>query len=247
MKCGIMLVGMYYIVPICNCMSVKLHIVNGIAISWIIACCVILVTSPTSNQIAAVGQNTPTPTNNFDMQLGARTKDWVDITVVMKCSKCAKSRNTVPVEGKKAAGLDGIAHTENPQEKGENAQKMLEDMQEGVVQALTTQAPPPEAFTGVHEYERGTGFGLGEHTTFRAITEGVTADEAFPEGVDTLEDNDCGPRRGPRRGSNQAVTILNCLPCLNVAMGLLSMSIMVLAQLMAYVGDMGTAVVSSLR
>jgi len=169
------------------------------------------------------------------------------MTVVTKCSKCAKSRNTVPLEGKKAAGLDGIAHTENPQEKGEKAQETLEDMQEGVVQALTTQVPPAEAFAGVHEYERGNGFGLGEHTAFGAITKGVMADEAFLEGVGTSEDNDSGPRRGPRRGSNQAVTTLNCLPWLSVAMGLLSMSIMVLAQLMAYVGDMGTDVVSSLR
>ena len=85
MKCGIMLVGMYCIVPICNRMSVKSHIVNGIAISWIFACCVVLVMSPASNQIAAVGQNTPATKNHFDMQLGSGTKDWVDMTVVTKC------------------------------------------------------------------------------------------------------------------------------------------------------------------
>jgi len=56
-----------------------------------------------SNQIAEVGPNTPAPTNNFDMQLGSRTKDWEDTTVATKCSKCGKSRNTVPVEGKAMA------------------------------------------------------------------------------------------------------------------------------------------------
>jgi len=83
-----------------------------------------------SNQIAAVGQNTPAPRNNFDMQLGAKTKDWVDTTVATKCSKCGKASNTVPVKGKaNAAGLDGIAHTENPQEKGEKSQVMLEGVE----------------------------------------------------------------------------------------------------------------------
>jgi len=36
----------------------------------------------------------------------------------------------MPVEGKvKVAGLDGIAHTENPQEKGEKAQEMLDEVE----------------------------------------------------------------------------------------------------------------------
>jgi len=56
----------------------------------------------------------------------------------------------------KAAGLDGIAHTENPQEKGGKAQEMLENMQEGVVQALATQATAAAAFAGVHEYKGAT-------------------------------------------------------------------------------------------
>jgi len=75
----------------------------------------------------------------------------------------------------------------------------------------------------------------------------VTADEASPEGVGAGEDNDSGPRRGPRRGPNQAATIMNWLLWLSVGMGLLSILIMVLAQLMAYVGDLGTDVVSSFR
>ena len=82
-----MLVGMYCIVPICDRVSVKSHIANGIAISWIIACCVVLVVSPASNQIAAAGQNTPATKKIFDMQLGAGTKDWIDMTEVTKCSK----------------------------------------------------------------------------------------------------------------------------------------------------------------
>jgi len=77
MTCVIMLVGMYCIVPIwlLNCLSVKSHIANRIAIIWIMTCCMLLVMPPASNQIAEVGPNTPAPTNNFDMQLGARTKD----------------------------------------------------------------------------------------------------------------------------------------------------------------------------
>ena len=150
-----------------------------------------------------------------------------------------ETRNTKPVEGNAMAAEATSAAGKTP--------PTVENVQEAAVKALATHTPAAAAFAGVHEYERGNGFGLGERTTFGAITEGATADEAFPEGVDTLEDNDSGPRRGPRRGSNQDVTILNCLPWLSVAMGLLSMSIMVLAQLMAYVGDMGTEVVSSLR
>jgi len=45
MKCGIMAslwVGMYCIEPNCNRMSVESHIVNGIVISWLIACCLLL-------------------------------------------------------------------------------------------------------------------------------------------------------------------------------------------------------------
>ena len=65
--------------------------------------------------------------------------------------------NTVPVEGKtKAAGLDGIAHTENPQEKGGKVQEMLENIQEGVVQALATQAPAAAAFAGMYKYKGAT-------------------------------------------------------------------------------------------
>jgi len=67
--------------------------------------------------------------NNFGMELGARTKDWVDTTVETNWSKCGKVHNTVPVEGKtKADGSDGIAHTENLQEKGDKAQEMLEEV-----------------------------------------------------------------------------------------------------------------------
>jgi len=121
------------------------------------------------------------------------------------------------------------------------------ERREAGVKALATQAPAAAAFAGMHEVERGNGFSLGYNTAFGAITEGKTADEASPEGVDAGEDNDSGPRRGPRRGPNQAVTIMNWLLWLSVGMGLLSIFIMVLAQLMAYVADLGTDVVSSFR
>ena len=108
----------------------------------------------------------------------------------------------------------------------------MENVQEAVVKALAIQAPAAAAFAGMHEFERSNEFGVGEQTAFGAITKGATADEACPEGVGTGEDNDSGPRKGPRRGPNEAATIMNWLLWLSVGMGLLSILIMVLAQLM---------------
>jgi len=62
---------------------------------------------------------------------------------------------------------------------------MVENVQKAVVKALASQAPAAAAFAGMHEFERGNGFGLEEHTAFGAIAEGATADEASPGGVDT--------------------------------------------------------------
>ena len=59
----------------------------------------------------------------------------------------------------------------------------VENVQEAVVKALATQAPAAAAFAGMHEFERGNGFGLGEHTAFGASVEGVTADEATREAL----------------------------------------------------------------
>jgi len=95
----------------------------------------------------------------------------------------------------------------------------------------------------MHEFGSANGFGLGEHTAFGAIAEGATADEATPGGVGTREDTE----NIPRRGRTHAATILKCLPWVGVAIGLLFVLIMVLAQMMEYVGDMGPDVVSSLR
>jgi len=91
MKCIMLLVAVYGSVPICllNPLYLKTHIADGIAISCIMTCCVLLIMSPAPNQMAEVGQNAPAPTNNFDMQLGARTKDWEDTTVTTKRSKCS--------------------------------------------------------------------------------------------------------------------------------------------------------------
>ena len=91
--------------------SVKSSIANGIVISLIMTCCVLLVMSLVSNQIAEVGPNTPAPTNNFDMQLGSRTKDWEDTTVgsgnemlemwqVLQHSACRGQGNGGPGRGK---------------------------------------------------------------------------------------------------------------------------------------------------
>jgi hypothetical protein len=78
---------------------------------------------------------------------------------------------------------------------------------------------------------------------FGASAEGVTADEASPGGVGTGQIIDTSLRRGP----NTAATILKCIPLISVAMGLVSIIILVMAQLGAYVGDMETEVVSMLR
>jgi len=169
------------------------------------------------------------------MQLGARTRDWEDKTVATKCSKCGKARKTVPVEGTAMAAA-----------ATRDAGKTLltvENVQEAVVKALATQAPAAAAFAGMHEFERGNGFGLGEHTAFGAIAEGVTADEASPGDVGTGEIIDTSQRRGP----NTAATILKCIPLMSVAMGLLSIIMMGMAQWGASVTDMGSEMVSMLR
>ena len=126
----------------------KSHIANGIAISWIMTCCVLLVMSPASNQNLALGQNNPAPTNNFDVQLGARTRDWEDKTVATKCSKCGRARNTVPVEGK-------AMMTATTSAAGKTL-LTVENVQETVVKALGTHAQAAAAFAGMHEFERAT-------------------------------------------------------------------------------------------
>jgi len=134
------------------------------------------------------GQNAPATTNNFDMQVRAQTKHWEDKTVATKCSKCGKARKTVPVEGTAMAAA-----------ATSTAGKTLltvENVQEAVVKALATQALAAAAFAGMHEFERGNGFGLGEHTAFGASAEGVTADEASPGGVGTGQINNTSfPRK----------------------------------------------------
>jgi hypothetical protein len=218
-----------------NPLYLKTHIANGLVISCIMTCCVLLIMSLASNQMAEVGQNAPAPTNNFDMQLGARTRDWEDKTVATKCSKCGKARKTVQVEGTAMAAAVTSAAGKTP--------LTVENVQEAVVKALATQAPPAAAFAGMHEFERGNGFGLEEHTAFGAIAEGVTADEASLEGVGAGKKDDSGTRRGPSRGPNLVATIQNW----GVGIGILSVAMIVMAQLMAYVGNVGTGVVYLFR
>jgi len=145
----------------------------------------------------------------------------------------------VPVEGTAMAAAATSAAGKTP--------LTVENVQEAVVKALATQAPAAAAFAGMHEFERGNGFGLEEHTAFGAIAEGVTADEASLEGVGAGKDDDSGTRRGPSRGPNLAATIMNGLPWLSVGMVAISMAIFVVAQLMAYVGNVGTGVVYLIR
>jgi hypothetical protein len=193
-----------------NPLYLKTHIANGLVISCIMTCCVLLIMSPASNQMAEVGQNAPAPTNNFDMQLGARTRDWEDKTVATKCSKCGKARKTVQVEGTAMAAAVTSAAGKTP--------LTVENVQEAVVKALATQAPAAAAFAGMHEFERGNGFGLEEYTAFGAIAEGVTADEASPGGGGTEKKSGNGPRRGPSRPAQ----ILNWIEKISFVVGLLS-------------------------
>jgi len=238
MKCVIILAAMYGTLQpgwLRNQLYVKSHIANRIAISWIMTCCVLLVMSPVSNQLAALGQNNPAPTNNFDMQLGARTKDWEDTTVATKCSKCGKARNTEPLEGKAMAAAATSAAGKTP--------LTVENVQEAVVKALATHAPAAAAFAGMHEFERGNGFGLGEHTAFRAIAEGATADEASPRGVGTGKKSDNGPRRGPSRPAQ----ILNWIERISVAVGLLSIIVAMVALWGETMGEIGQEAVATLK
>jgi len=86
------------------------------------------------------------------------------------------------------------------------------------VKVLATQAPAAAAFAGMHEFERGNGFGLGEHTAFGAIAEGATAGEASPGGVGTKKKSDNGPRKRPSRPAQ----ILNWIERISVTVGILS-------------------------
>jgi len=238
MESGIMVslwVGMRCIVPICNCMSVKSHIANRLAISWIMTCGVLLVMSPASNQMALHGPNNPASTNNFDMQLGARTKDREDTTVATKCSKCGKPCNTEPVEGKTMASAATNSAGKMP--------LTVENVQEAVVKALATHAPAAAALAGMHEFERGNGFGLGEHTTIRAITEGATADEASPRGVGTGKKSDSGPRKEHSRPAQ----ILNWIGRISVTVGVLSIVVAIVALWGETMGELGQEAVATLK
>jgi len=119
----------------------------------------------------------------------------------------------------------------------------VENVQEAVVKALATHAPAAAAFPGMHEFERGNGFGLGEHTALGAITEGATADEVSPGGVGTGKKSDNGPRRGPSRPAQ----ILNWIERISVAVGLLSISVDMFALWGETVGEIGKEAVATLK
>ena len=226
----IMLVGMYYIVPIwlLNRLSVNSHIANGIAISWIMTCCVLLVMSLASNQIAAIRQNTPAITNNFDIQLAERTKYREDTTVVTKCSKCGRARNAVPVEGKAMTAAATSAAGKTP--------LTVENIQEAVVKVLATQAPAAGAFTGMEDFERGNGFDLEEHTVFGTITEGITEDE---EGTAGESDNSL------RQGPNWAHLFTYTLSVITVGVGFITIVLGILMHLDTYADEVGSDMVGS--
>ena len=71
-------------------MDVKSYIAHGIALSWIMTICVLLVMSPAPNQIAEVGSNTPAPGIDFVMPMGARAK----IKTAIKTKDTSSSDNS---------------------------------------------------------------------------------------------------------------------------------------------------------
>ena len=95
----------------------------------------------------------------------------------------------------------------------------------------------------MHEFERGNGFGLGEHTAFREITEGATADEASPRGVGTGKKSDSGPRREPSRPAQ----ILDWIERISVAGGLLSIIVAIVALWGETMGEIGQEAVATLK
>jgi len=119
----------------------------------------------------------------------------------------------------------------------------VENVQEVVVKVLATHAPAAAAFAGMHEFERGNGFGLGEHTAFREITESATADEASPRGVGTGKKSDNGQRRGPSRPAQ----ILNWIERISVAVGLLSIIVAMVAVWGETMGEIGQEAVGTLK
>jgi len=228
--------------------DVKSHIANGIALSWIMTVCVLLVMSPARNQIAEVGSNIPVSSIEFDMPLGARakiisvikTKDTtssdnsqihtdngnsgeikldtkqqmsdsnIDLdginqiqmgelekmahskilgggTKTTKCTQCGKNRKTELVESKARAAAATSTAGQTP--------LTVEKMKDAVVKTLMRRGPTEAAFAGMHETGRGNELGLEEHTSFGAMTEGATEDEASSDG----ECTDLGPDARVRR------------------------------------------------
>jgi len=139
------------------------------------------------------------------------------------------------VEGKAMAAVATNAAGKTP--------LTVENVQEAVVKVLATHVPAAAALPGMHEFERGNGFGLGEHTTIRAITEGATADEANPRGVGTGKKSDSGP---PKEHSRPA-QILNWIERISVAVGMLSIMVAIVALWGETMGELGQEAVAKLK
>ena len=163
------------------------------------------------------------------------SKVWEDTTVATKCSKCGKARKTVPVEGKAMAAAATSAAGKTP--------LTVESVQEAVVKALATQAPAAAAIAGMHEFEGGNRFGLGEHTAFGAIAEGATADD---EGAD--DEGTAGkPDKRPRQGRNQADKFTCNLSVISVGLAILSVVIGILSYVGTCAGEVGSDMVTTTR
>ena len=159
------------------------------------------------------------------MQLGVRTRDWEDNIVATNCSKCGRARNTVAVEGKAMTAAATSAAGRTP--------LTVENVQKAVLQALAA-----AAFAGMHEFERGNGFSLEEHTAFGVIIEGKTENE---EGTVGEPDNSL------RRGSNQANQFKFILSVITMGVELIFMVLGMLIHLGTYAGKVGSDMVKTTR
>jgi len=162
------------------------------------------------------------------------SSDWEDTTVAIKCSKCGKHRKEAPVEGKAMAAASTSAAGKTP--------LTIENVQDAVVKALATTAPTAAAFAGMHEMERGNGFGLVEHTAFGAMAEGQTADEEN-SGAEESSKVDTSSRRGPKHAKT--------ITCLLTAVGALIAIFVGVATILAlmsdYVGDVSSGILAFTR
>jgi len=159
------------------------------------------------------------------------TKDWEDTTVATKYTKCGKPRKPGLVEGQAMAAAATSTAGKTP--------LTVENVQDAVVKALTSQEPATAAFAGMHEIESGNDR-LDEHTAIRASIQGATADnegsddKGAPREKDTTEGPDNQSRRHDYTGNLSVMALLIEVVTLLVHLG-------------AYAGEVGSDMFTTTR